>query len=146
MSKDFDTEEDLHFFAQPYLFEPEYTDEELRAMEEAPTQQQPLSQASERRRAMETWWCKCLHCHTMPTELESLCCTEWDIVMPQLEHLSSSPVTVDHNEGQVSYCLLQPAQPTLQADHRVSPTAVIEPDSTEDGHTLIWLSPHPVAK
>ncbi|KAK9978901.1 hypothetical protein ABG768_020638 [Culter alburnus] len=58
MSKDFDTEEDLHFFAQPYLFEPEYTDEELRAMEEAPTQQQLLSQASERQRAMETWWCK----------------------------------------------------------------------------------------
>lgn len=90
MSEDFDSEEDLHFFAQPYLFEPEYTDEELRAMEEAPTQQQPLSQASERQRAMETWWCKCLHCHTMPTELESLCCTEWDIVMPQLEHVEHS--------------------------------------------------------
>jgi len=27
MSKDFDTEEDLHFFAQPYLFEFEYTTE-----------------------------------------------------------------------------------------------------------------------
>jgi len=26
MSKDFDTEEDLHFFAQPYLFEPKHTD------------------------------------------------------------------------------------------------------------------------
>jgi len=26
MSKDFDTEEDLHFFAQPYLFEHEYMD------------------------------------------------------------------------------------------------------------------------
>lgn len=38
-------------------------------------------------------------------------------------------------------------RPTLQADHRVSSTAVIEPDSNaEDGHTLIRLSPHPIAK
>ncbi|KAK7175942.1 hypothetical protein R3I93_000259 [Phoxinus phoxinus] len=49
-----------------------------------------MSQASERQRAMETWWCTCLHCHKMHTELESLCCTEWDIVMPQLEHVEHS--------------------------------------------------------
>lgn len=36
--------------------------------------------------------------------------------------------------------------PTLQVDHRVSYTAVIQPDSTEDCHTLICLSLHPVAK
>ncbi len=30
MSEDF--ENDLQFFAQPYLFEPEYTDDELREM------------------------------------------------------------------------------------------------------------------
>ncbi len=28
MSEDFDREGDLQFFAQPYLFEPEYTDDE----------------------------------------------------------------------------------------------------------------------
>ncbi len=32
MSKDFDRDDDLHFFAQPYLFEPEYTDDKLREM------------------------------------------------------------------------------------------------------------------
>ncbi len=28
MSEDFNREDDLQFFAQPYLFEPEYTDDE----------------------------------------------------------------------------------------------------------------------
>ncbi len=30
MSEGFDSEDDLQFFAQPYLFKPEYTDDELR--------------------------------------------------------------------------------------------------------------------
>lgn len=33
MSKDFDREDDLQFFAQPYLFHPEYTDDEIREMD-----------------------------------------------------------------------------------------------------------------
>ncbi len=37
MSEDFDREEDLHFFAQLYLFEPEYTDDELREMDHSHT-------------------------------------------------------------------------------------------------------------
>ncbi len=33
MSEDFDREDALLFFAQPYLFEPEYTDDELRELD-----------------------------------------------------------------------------------------------------------------
>ncbi len=33
MSEDFDREDDLQFLAQPYLFKPEYTDNELREMD-----------------------------------------------------------------------------------------------------------------
>ncbi len=33
MSEDFNREDDLQFFAQPYLTEPEYTDDELREMD-----------------------------------------------------------------------------------------------------------------
>ncbi len=32
MSEDFNREDDLQYFAQPYLFESEYTDDELREM------------------------------------------------------------------------------------------------------------------
>ena len=30
MAEDFDVEDELHFFAEPYLYEPEWTEEELR--------------------------------------------------------------------------------------------------------------------
>ncbi len=33
MSEDFDREDELQFFVQPYLFKPEYTDDELREMD-----------------------------------------------------------------------------------------------------------------
>ncbi len=33
MSEDFDRQDHLQFFAQPYLFKPEYTDDELREMD-----------------------------------------------------------------------------------------------------------------
>ncbi len=33
MSEDCDRDDDLQFFAQPYFFEPEYTDDELREMD-----------------------------------------------------------------------------------------------------------------
>lgn len=90
MSADFDVDEDLNFFNQPYLFEPEYTDIELQEMEEAAAATQPQSQASERQRALESWWCKCNQCQAMPTEQESMCCIDWDIVMPQLESLDNA--------------------------------------------------------
>lgn len=65
-----------------YLFEPEYTDEELLAQDAermARTEEQQPEAAS-RLRSTETWRCSCGHCIAMTTEEDSLCCEEWDLV------------------------------------------------------------------
>ena len=61
-----------------YRFEPEFTQEELREMEarateapEAPAEAVPRITGG---------WCACGKCRQMPTEVESRCCTEWDLV------------------------------------------------------------------
>jgi hypothetical protein len=58
-----------------YKYEPEYTDEEVaenrRRREEA-----RLKTAHMVGRSGQTHWCKCLHCKAMPTDIESVCCTE----------------------------------------------------------------------
>lgn len=109
MSADFKEEEDLHFFAQPYLLKPEYTESELPEMEAASAQTQP--QASGKQRVMDMWWCKCGQCQAMPTEQESVCCVNWDIVMPQLERLDNS----DNSADETTYrCLTEdPGFPPL---------------------------------
>lgn len=85
MEDDFDISTDhVDFFAQPYLFEPEYSDQELREMEEASAAAARL-QASERQRSHQKWWCSCSKCCEMTTEVESICCHEWNIAMPQLQ-------------------------------------------------------------
>lgn len=59
MSDDFDvTLDNVEFFAQPYLFEPEYSDQELRELEEVAAGER--HQASGRQRSL----------------VESLCCHE----------------------------------------------------------------------
>ena len=95
MEDDFDISTDnVEFFTQPYLFEPEYTDQELRAIEEASAAAARL-QASERQRSLQNWWCSCSKCCEMPTEVESIRCHEWNIAMPQLqdddEDIDSTP-------------------------------------------------------
>lgn len=77
----------MEFFAVPYLFEPEYTDNELRQMEETATATR-LSQAIVRPRSNETWWCTCSKCQPLPTEQECQCCHEWTISIPPLERNS----------------------------------------------------------
>lgn len=72
----------MEFFAVPYLFEPEYTDDELRQREE--------TQASDRPRSNETWWCTCGKCQPLPTEQESQCCHEWTTSVPLLETIGES--------------------------------------------------------
>uniref|UniRef100_A0A673I3R6 P2X purinoreceptor 7 intracellular domain-containing protein n=1 Tax=Sinocyclocheilus rhinocerous TaxID=307959 RepID=A0A673I3R6_9TELE len=82
-------EDEMEFFALPYLFEPEYTEEEIRQMEETAAATQ-TSQASGRRRSNETWWCTCGKCQPLPTEEESQCCHDWTISIPPLESVSES--------------------------------------------------------
>ncbi|CAL8397646.1 unnamed protein product [Boreogadus saida] len=62
---------DFEFDGRGYLFEPEYTQEELREMEAAEAVP----------RITGNWWCACGKCRQMPTEVESRCCTEWDLVV-----------------------------------------------------------------
>ncbi|ROL45986.1 hypothetical protein DPX16_15545 [Anabarilius grahami] len=78
MSDDFELRGEDEFFALPYLFEPEYTEEETAAATHT-------SQASGRRRSNETWWCTCGKCQPLPTEEESRCCLDWTISIPPLE-------------------------------------------------------------
>lgn len=70
---------------QPYLFEPEYTEEELAAMDrEREEREAEPTGAGERARTNSNWWCTCDCCEQMPTETESLCCSEWDQVLPSM--------------------------------------------------------------
>ncbi|CAL9690980.1 unnamed protein product [Knipowitschia caucasica] len=80
-------DEEEWFTADPeaYLFEPEYTEEELAQMDHEREQRQERLQTEaieERTRANSNWWCKCDCCEKMPNEIESLCCSEWDQVLP----------------------------------------------------------------
>ena len=66
-----------------YQLEPEYTEEELRQMEEA---------ASVQRREIEnnlcqndTNWCSCSKCIALPLPSECLCCHEFSLFDGQLE-------------------------------------------------------------
>ncbi|XP_061877782.1 uncharacterized protein LOC133630284 [Entelurus aequoreus] len=76
------------FDGRPYLFEPEYTDEELQEIEER-TRRDGVGQQAEgtepaaaRLRNTGNWWCSCGCCVLLPTEEECLCCREWDLLQP----------------------------------------------------------------
>ena len=71
-----------------YLYEPQYSDEQLRAMEEqeaaeaavATAEADDLPAADEEptmARAGADWWCLCYHCAPMATEQESVRCREF---------------------------------------------------------------------
>ncbi|XDV31922.1 hypothetical protein PO909_002845 [Leuciscus waleckii] len=74
------------FSPYPTFFEPEYTDEDLRQMEETAA----ATQTSGRQRSNETWWCTCGKCQPLPMEQESQCCHDWTISIPPLETISRS--------------------------------------------------------
>lgn len=86
---------------RPYLFEPEYTEEELRAMEEQEQATSTSQDADVRERAHTNWWCKCGVCEPMPTETESLCCLEWDKVLPSMARETVS----EPNEEEPARCV-----------------------------------------
>ncbi|XP_059921533.1 P2X purinoceptor 7-like [Gadus macrocephalus] len=71
---------DFEFDGRGYRFEPECTQEELREMEARATEA-PEAPAEAVPRITGNWWCACGKCRQMPTEHESRCCTEWDLVV-----------------------------------------------------------------
>lgn len=81
-------EDDGLFGTLPYLYEPEYTDEDLRERDERAARERQLAEdadantdlASTQPRTLRNWWCTCRRCKIMPTEEECLCCREWDLL------------------------------------------------------------------
>lgn len=100
---------DFEFDGRGYRFGPEYTEEELRQMEmemEARATEAPKAPAEAVRRITGSWWCACGECRQMPTEEESVCCTEWDLVVTagmaslnvSVDETDVSPVCITENE------------------------------------------------
>lgn len=89
---------DFEFDGRGYRFEPEYTVEELRQMDlemQARDTGEPeeVTEGIEVPRVSGSWWCTCGKCKPMPTELESRCCKEWDLLVTS--GMASLNVSVD---------------------------------------------------
>ena len=72
-----------------YAFEPEYTPEELEALER---EQNDSSRVQKQRRELDRRltnlnWCSCGNCVSMPTRKECLCCTEMELLEPFITNL-----------------------------------------------------------
>ena len=88
---DVDMPDAMDYGHAPYMFEPEYTDEELREMEQAEINNNNSSSSvvvQTRQRHLEPHhlWCKCTNCATMGTDDECLCCAElflWNPDVPE---------------------------------------------------------------
>ncbi|CAL8338889.1 unnamed protein product [Boreogadus saida] len=89
-----------------YLYEPQYSDEQLRAMEEqeaaeaaAATAEADDLPASDEEPAMARagadWWCLCSHCAPMDTEQESVCCREFQRFQFLLDEITESEDDTD---------------------------------------------------
>lgn len=99
---DYESDEEFDFDSEPkgYMYEPEYTDDELRQMEldraerervdrEATVEAEAGATAGPAvSRLADKSWCTCSKCEIMQTEVECYCCHEWELVMPQLQNLS----------------------------------------------------------
>ncbi|XP_055025174.2 uncharacterized protein [Misgurnus anguillicaudatus] len=80
-----------------YLFEPQYSEEQLRQMEEqeaaAVAAAVALPVAGEElglTRAGRNWWCLCSRCAPTDTEIESVCCREFDRCQFLLDEIATS--------------------------------------------------------
>lgn len=84
-------DEDVYLFPdidpEPYLYEPEFTPEEVeqrRKEREEREKQRGQAGQSVQSRCDSNWWCLCGGCQPMPTEMKSFCCLEWDMVLPSM--------------------------------------------------------------
>ena len=73
----------------PYLFELEYTDEELLHREErmrewGGQQAEEGELAAAKTQSSGNWWCSCGCCNRLPTQGECLYCQEWDLLMSEI--------------------------------------------------------------
>ncbi|XP_056449914.1 uncharacterized protein LOC130385435 [Gadus chalcogrammus] len=87
-----------------YLYEPQYSDEQLQLIEEpeaaaaATAEAEGLKVADEEpgmARAGADWWCLCSHCAPMDTEVESVCCKEFQRCRFLLDEISDSDEDTD---------------------------------------------------
>ena len=109
----YSTDEDDDFDFQnprPYLFEPVFTEEELRALEQR-TLEHPVvqSDADVRSRANANWWCHCGVCQPMPTEIESLCCADWGEILPSMQRCTEEDTRVCVTTNEDFTAMIHPA-------------------------------------
>ncbi|CAL8342984.1 unnamed protein product [Merluccius merluccius] len=89
-----------------YLYEPQYSDEQLRAMEEQEAAEAAAATAEAgdlpavdeepaMARARADWWCLCSHCAPMDTEQESVCCREFQRCQFLLDEIKESEDDTD---------------------------------------------------
>ncbi|KAG5274854.1 hypothetical protein AALO_G00140890 [Alosa alosa] len=120
--EDWNFEEDMvEKDVRGYLYEPQYSDEQLRAMEEqeaaeAAATTADLPAADEEpamARAGANWWCLCSNCAPMDTEQESVCCREFQRCQFLLDEITESE---DDTETRVSHPIWIVAswRPTLE--------------------------------
>ena len=81
---------------QPYMFEPEYTEEELERRDRQEREASTVVAAAVPEgppRANNTDWCECGRCLPMPTEKESICCKRWPRALFVFEDLPADSQT-----------------------------------------------------
>ena len=101
-----------------YLYEPQYSDKKLKLLEgqeaaaaAAAAEAEDLAVADEEpamARAGADWWCQCSHCAPRDTELESVCCKEFQRCRFLLDKISESDedtvvCVVEHPKFRTAY-------------------------------------------
>lgn len=100
-------EADLEYGSAPYMFEPEYTDEELRQIDEEKARLQAenslMGDSQTPRRIDNLDWCFCgNNCTIMAAEQECLCCAEFYLWRPETDDRDSE--TDDHSSPCITNC------------------------------------------